>query len=246
LYEPLYGTAKCQDLSISDQLKAGVRFLDIRCRHYYNSFAIHHGSIFQNQNFDDVLNACFSFLAADSNETIIMSVNEEYTPEGTTRSFEDTFFAYYSKNTKGWYVGESIPTLGAVRGKIVLFRRFSAQNHLPLGLPADDWQDNTTFSCSKVWIRVQDCYQVTDNNSKYSYITSFLSEAVAGPGYMMYLNFTSGYQLGLYGIPDIRVVSNFINDNVNGYFSACGVARYGIVILNFANSSLCTKIYSKN
>src|SRR5688500_16988143 len=31
--EPVGGTAKCQNLSIADQLTAGVRYLDIRCRH---------------------------------------------------------------------------------------------------------------------------------------------------------------------------------------------------------------------
>ncbi|WP_228453080.1 hypothetical protein [Chryseobacterium sp. CH1] len=34
------GTAKTQDLSIAEQLNAGVRFLDIRCRHIDNSFTI--------------------------------------------------------------------------------------------------------------------------------------------------------------------------------------------------------------
>jgi len=56
LYEPVSGTAKCQNLSLGDQLNAGVRFIDIRCRHINNAFAIHHGSIYENANFDDVLN----------------------------------------------------------------------------------------------------------------------------------------------------------------------------------------------
>ena len=37
-YDPplLSGTAKCQDLTIREQLNAGTRFLDIRCRHIDN------------------------------------------------------------------------------------------------------------------------------------------------------------------------------------------------------------------
>src|SRR5690349_13075092 len=32
-FEPVSGTAKCQSLTIAEQLNAGIRFLDIRCRH---------------------------------------------------------------------------------------------------------------------------------------------------------------------------------------------------------------------
>ena len=84
------GTAKTQDLSIAEQLNAGVRFLDIRCRHIDNAFTIHHGAIYQNLNFDDVLNACYTFLNSHPSETIIMSVKEEYDASNTTRSFEQT------------------------------------------------------------------------------------------------------------------------------------------------------------
>ncbi len=115
-YEPIAGTAKCQNLTISDQLNNGIRFLDIRCRHIDNAFAIHHGSIYQHLNFDDVLNACFGFMGSHPGETIIMSVKEEYNSANISRSFEETFLAYYRKNPSGWYLGESVPALGDVRG----------------------------------------------------------------------------------------------------------------------------------
>lgn len=92
--EPVSGTAKCQNLSIREQLDAGTRFLDIRCRHIGDAFAIHHGSIYQNLNFTDVLTACYSFLAANPTETIVMCVKEEYDPTNNTRTFEQTFDSY--------------------------------------------------------------------------------------------------------------------------------------------------------
>ena len=55
------GTAKTQNLTIAEQLSIGVRFLDIRCRHIDDSFAIHHGPVYQKLNFDDVLNAVYAF-----------------------------------------------------------------------------------------------------------------------------------------------------------------------------------------
>jgi 1-phosphatidylinositol phosphodiesterase len=117
--EPVSGTAKCQDLSIADQLEAGVRYLDIRCRHIDNAFAIHHGAIYQNLNFDDVLTACKTFLTNHPKEVIVMSVKEEYDASNNTRTFEQTFDTYVSKYGN-IVLGATVPNLGDVRGRIVL------------------------------------------------------------------------------------------------------------------------------
>src|SRR5688500_6812528 len=75
-FEPFAGTAKCQNLTNSEQLNIGIRFLDIRCRHLDNCFTIHHGSVYQNINFDHVLNSCIEFLNSNPAETIVMIVKE--------------------------------------------------------------------------------------------------------------------------------------------------------------------------
>ena len=56
--EPFFpaGAAKTQDFPIAEQLDFGVRFLDIRCRHISDTFAIHHGAIFREMFFGEVLN----------------------------------------------------------------------------------------------------------------------------------------------------------------------------------------------
>ena len=51
LYEPVKGTAACQQMSIEKQLESGVRFFDIRCRHEGDLFSIYHGPVFQKQDF---------------------------------------------------------------------------------------------------------------------------------------------------------------------------------------------------
>jgi 1-phosphatidylinositol phosphodiesterase len=233
LYEPVAGTAKCQNLIITDQLNNGIRFLDIRCRHIDNAFAIHHGSIYQHLNFDDVLNACFAFLAAHPTETILMSVKEEYDSSNVTRSFEATFMAYVAKKPGGWYLGSSIPALGSVRGKIVLLRRFSA-SAMPLGIPATDWADNASFSSGA--LRVQDCYKVTDTGSKWNSLVALFNEALAGPSTTLYLNFSSGYKPLIFGIPSITTVSNYINPKIVDYFRASAGGRLGVIVMDFADT----------
>src|SRR5690349_9331371 len=61
----------CQNWTLGQQLDRGIRYLDIRCRHIKNSFAIHHAGIYQNIYFDNVLDSCRIFLKNNPRETII-------------------------------------------------------------------------------------------------------------------------------------------------------------------------------
>ncbi|CAM4446477.1 phosphatidylinositol-specific phospholipase C [Paenibacillus tarimensis] len=246
LYEPISGTAKTQELTIAQQLSIGVRYLDIRTRHYKDAFPIHHGAVYQNQNFDDVLNAVISFLNANPSETVIMSVKEEHTPADNTRSYEETFNWYVNKNRDKWLLTDRIPTLGEARGKIVLLRRFGAAQ-LPKGINATSWQENTTFTIQNAAaLKVQDYYKVTDRNKKWTDIQSMYNEASTSNPSRLYINFTSGYSPGLFGIPNIRAISNEINPKVSQFFSASTKGRFGISVMDFITSDHASKIIATN
>jgi 1-phosphatidylinositol phosphodiesterase len=247
LYEPWPGTAICQDLTIGEQLEAGIRFLDIRCRHIEDAFAIHHGSIYQHMNFDDVLEYCWDFLSDYPTECIVMSVKEEYDSEDITETFEETFDNYVAKNDSGWYLGETVPDLGSVRGKIVLFRRFSASS-TPKGISAYDWQDDTTFVINNdsSTIKVQDDYNVSDNDEKWEEITSLLEEANSGSSSTLYVNFTSGYESLIFGIPCITSVSDEINPLITSYFTDNTSGWFGILPMDFVNEERNALIVETN
>ncbi|RYD20361.1 MAG: phosphatidylinositol-specific phospholipase C domain-containing protein [Verrucomicrobiaceae bacterium] len=243
-FEPVGGTAKCQDLTLGDQLNAGVRFLDIRCRHIDNGFTIHHGQVYQNINFGDVLNATIGFLNANPSETVIMSVKEEHTPSNNTRSFEATFDSYVAQNPSKWLLGSGIPTLTESRGKIVLFRRFGASG-TPKGIDASNWPDNTSFSTGGT-LRVQDIYNVPNNDNKWNSILAILNEARYGGPTPLYVNFASGVNSGIFGIPSIPTVSNNINPRLTTFFTNNPSGRFGCVLMDFADASKCSLIYNTN
>lgn len=69
--------AQTQTLDLTEQLNAGIRAIDIRCRHIEDVFAIHHGVIFQKTYFGNVLDDATAFLQAHPSETIVMRVKEE-------------------------------------------------------------------------------------------------------------------------------------------------------------------------
>lgn len=127
--------AMTQSKSLRQQLLAGVRVLDIRCRRTANNeFDIYHGSIATGFDFDDVLLAVTDFLADHPTETVLMRLK----PEGNdgTMSFEDVLDTYVNdalyapffwKNSRSELASSSTTRLGDVRRKIVVLANFSGE-----------------------------------------------------------------------------------------------------------------------
>lgn len=140
------GQTQCQELSISDQLRRGIRFLDIRCAYAYvpigvnnnallpgvdssqgssifDHFPIFHGGIPQRIDFLQVQKACIEFLDANPFEFILMNVQHEdivLFPSRPDHEFRDQFMKLYDPNY--WEFYENIPTLKDCRKKIILIR----------------------------------------------------------------------------------------------------------------------------
>ena len=118
-----FGFAKCQSWSLSSQLEAGIRFLDIRCRHRSNRFEIYHGVIDQKISFSEVLEVCVDFLETHPGECLLMSVKEESKAEQISRSFKETFEEEIKNCRDLWVLNSSKLNLDQARGKIILLDR---------------------------------------------------------------------------------------------------------------------------
>ncbi|HYE06376.1 MAG TPA: phosphatidylinositol-specific phospholipase C [Planctomycetota bacterium] len=203
LHEPLPGTARCQTLTIAEQLAIGVRFLDLRCRRVGDALRLVHGPVDQRRTFDEALADCAAFLRARPSECLIVSVKEEGDPLETTRPFEDLFEASAVAATWRWTA--DIPSVDDARGTIVLLRRFPAAR-LPKGIDATAWVDDATFRIGD-WIRVQDRYAVDDRDAKWQAIEDLLADPGDGS---MRLNFVSGFEAP-FGIPRIVGLATDLN-----------------------------------
>ncbi|MFJ3900794.1 phosphatidylinositol-specific phospholipase C domain-containing protein [Streptomyces sp. NPDC090025] len=123
------------------QLDRGIRAIDIRVRVTENKyFAIHHGKAYQQANFDDVLTKARSFLTAHPTESVVMRLRAECPyanggladctndPDSVTPEKVRSIFAGYVAQYPGLFYAPSasgsgratVPTLGQVRGKVVL------------------------------------------------------------------------------------------------------------------------------
>ena len=138
---------KTQTMSLINQLSAGIRVLDIRCAldplyRYgppvnpdHRRFLIYHGKIFQNASFDTVLQTIGQFLRQHPREAVFMRVKDELTdnlPEEQV-IFAETFNSYVQRYG-GLFANHTSdnPTLGDVRGKIVVLQDFDT--NVPFGI----------------------------------------------------------------------------------------------------------------
>lgn len=243
----------CQKESIATQLANGIRFLDVRCRHIEDRFAIHHEAKFEDIMFGDVLNDCKAFLAKYPRECVIMSVKKEYDDAKDTRSFEETF-KWYVQNYPGlFYLTDHVPTLGEARGKVVVLRRFGGGSEL--GIWAMPWKDDTTFtvpaSGNACAIVVQDKYGLgTSLNVKAKWReASPALDATRDPANYgsLYINFISAAGSSV-DPADAWSCSRFtdMKEHLNTYLGSYPRARLGIVALDFPDDATIRKIIASN
>jgi len=256
--------------TLAAQLSAGIRMIDIRARvNGGNTFTIHHGAIYQNANFDDVLNTLGTFLDQHPSETVVMRLKQECTGEigsctdaGGQMSFQDIFDKYRDHNAAAlkhfWQKSTDrtawapTPTLGTIRGKIVLAvmngSRGGPISQYGLAQFAD-WHNGTSTY-------VQDYYNVPNTGAiatKRDQVRRHLDNTNSGDQSKMYVNFGSGaslfarpYQVagganGVQGVNPFLLI--YLNQGTDVHQE---VHRTGMIMLDYPGGGLINKIISFN
>lgn len=244
LHEPVPGTTTCQHLGIPEQLETGVRYLDVRLRHFGDALLVHHGPVYQHENFDGLLSGVTEFLRTNPSETVIMEVSSEYKPENNTETFEQAVMRRMedASYNRFWRRESHVPRLGEARGRIVLLRRFPGSPAVSGGIDVTGWRDDTQFTLTDARgaaIAVQDRYRVAANDEKWDAVVGMLDRAAADASGVWHINFTSGFRSVL-GVPNITSVSSDINSRLLDYLSANAQrgARFGTVISDFVDKRI--------
>lgn len=171
--------AQCQNKTIKEQLQLGARLFDIRLFKSGGVFRLVHATAdcFLDESksdfltFETVVAWCERFLKDNPRETIIMSVKKD---RGFKGPFDKIFFSSlynkYIANNPVWFAENRIPTLGEVRGKIVLLRRCKSNAKEGRGLDFSVWKNQKTA-------KDRDIFKVTLNDK----FTALVQDSYAVP-----------------------------------------------------------------
>ena len=96
-----------QNMDLKEQLKHGIRFLDIRLHLEDDELLCYHGPIDLDSNFADVLDTVSGFLETNPSETVIMNVQWENGESGDNTKTRVEIFQEYLANIdkRYWYHG---------------------------------------------------------------------------------------------------------------------------------------------
>lgn len=186
------GLGRCQNMSIGQQLRDGIRFLDIRLTLLgINNLVVAHGPVNVNLKFLNVLNSCKAFLEDNPGETIVMLVNRA-TSHGAPIGY--AFQLAMDMTDAPFYTERRLPELGEARGKIVLVSRDPDLCQVVGGVNlTNGWLHNTTFSMKSLdgeQFDIQDEFSHIDRRSKVATWKRHVERAMADDD-VFYISFGS-------------------------------------------------------
>lgn len=125
----LYGgpAAECQAWNLEDQLKAGIRYLDLRVYAFENTLYLMHGIVYQHSTFTKALDMLKAFLSEFPSETVLVRVKPDLFDKNKVQEMVEKLI----EGDNSVWVKSTIPHLDEVRGKIV----FVQENSFLLGVP---------------------------------------------------------------------------------------------------------------
>lgn len=244
-----------QNTGIARQLENGYRYLDVRVAlnkagdglEIIHAFGIcRTGAAVWSRalTYNDVVADTLAFLAAHPGETVIFCVKPERSGDdvGAVRALLEQ---KVSEMPGRWFTENRVPTLGEVRGRIVLCRRYEGD----LGLNFD-WADQgdpavlddpvAVTGMDAFTLAVQDRYHygVEDKWQAVSYAlrnTAATEQAFS-------LNFLSTAQGTL---PHPRKFASALNERFLAEPLTAG-ERYGIILFDFADAALARAVIDTN
>lgn len=231
---------KCQDLKLTSQLNAGVRFLDIRLKNDNGTLRGCHGFIDQRITFEKVEKQLEKFLDNHPSETILVSIKKE---DGSLDGFEDALKEVIDPSH--WILDHLPLTLGSARGKAILFSRYADST---IGVPCENgWVDGGNEESKTIFtlpngILVQDHYCLNNVEDKISEIKETLELSPLSTS--LTFNFFSGY-LRSYFPPSYAVsVAKPINEKIGEIVE--NRSKTGVCIMDFVTTDLASKIVGCN
>jgi len=232
-----------QDFRIDNQLLLGVRWFDLRLHDDDGVMTMFHGPYYLHKNFTDMVLPTLQFLNNYPSEVVVFMIKQENSSRGDD-AFANGVMGYLNwAHPDRFWMGNYVPQLSEVRGKVVIVRQFTGTHGYALGTRIM-WNDNTSgcyaSTDSPVYAYVQDHYSTNTVTwqTKSCEVEACIEKAYNEPcpQRCYYLNFSScesdvaGYSL--------KWLASNINPTINNYLlSNPKWHNCGVIFVNFAGGS---------
>lgn len=104
--------AECQAWDLSDQLRAGIRYLDLRIFALENKLYVMHGVVYQHTTFSAVLETIRAFLLQFPSEMVLVRIKPDLFNKDNVEKLVDILV----RNDKDVWVRSEMPTISMARG----------------------------------------------------------------------------------------------------------------------------------
>ncbi len=241
----LSSISSTQDLTLKEQLEAGVRCLDIRITERDCGYGIYHGPVYMRMTLDDVTRVCRAFLEKHPTEFILLFIQYE---NGHHRLATPAIAELRDSDTGLFFQGDSLDEvrLSDVAGKIIpaesyyhLYGEPALVSQGDFWVPDDEWG----YEEEEFWV-TDDPQRILDNA-----LTLMEKVRTNNRSYTDYpaLYSTSSYFSGQFGLPNYRIVSSYVNPKVQAELEKYSEGAYfGILSVDHITRDLAHAIYSCN
>ena len=224
----LYGIccARTQTWNFSEQLKAGLRYFDLRLRMYNDTLKAFHGFVDQKFTFDKFLIDANDFLENNPSETIIFQVICEYKIKNCKKNIHQ-LYEEYTKN----YINKIVDykykkiSLGEIRGKILMIKIFHGSTR-----KISNFKIQNKWTCN---------FRTHINNKKREIKKHFQRSLYGNDGHTIYLNFLSASSD--YAMMTPYTAATFCNKIPLKY-----KGKLGIVLIDYPGEDLIDHLISQN
>ncbi|MFJ6901870.1 phosphatidylinositol-specific phospholipase C domain-containing protein [Streptomyces hokutonensis] len=253
--------------TLTAQLNAGIRAIDIRVRVISGAFTVHHTDIYQNANFDDVLTKARDFLALHPTETVLMNLHGECDadsteggsgsasighcaddPSNTTAADRSRIFDGYVSRYPGLFYAPTVtgtaalPTLGQARGHIVLTQFTGPRGQV---YPGYGLTQMTTGDWGQY---VENDWTQCGLDAKWNEAQANLDKAAADTSGSLYVTYTSA-NCAPFGATPAGVAGGYgggtgLNQRVVDRLGGTTTGHTGIVMTDFPGHALVVLITS--
>lgn len=237
-----------QDTGIYQQLKNGVRYVDLRVG---EGKRMRHGKVELRGELGDCLNEIDYFLKENSSEAVLVHIMWDHPdvdePDWFTEHVREQWWNHRWEYSNEW------PTLGGIRGRALLLRRFKDNSKSSvLGIDVRQFfgKDHSDTSQGKWDSSPQGNQSGDDYNDKWNMVQQHLQKAMnsSKDDNVVYITNSAGVYL-FQGVQQ-RMPADYaeMNNPKLVYYlkDLKGKQRLGVVQMDFINEEASRLIYEKN